>query len=288
MFITDRAIHAFHESLTTTHRTGHRPAARLRRVAYFLTILALTPGVVHAQSIAGHVREDPGRQPIRGAEIRLLSMDGTLLRRVVADTAGGFRLTAPAAGRYFLEAVHLGYTTVRTTRLDVPARRELDVELLLGRTAIPLEPIRVLAVRADNRLSEYYRRADWSERTGAGTVHTRADIERIRAPLARLYVDGVISRVRNDWVAEPRIGCPAETFLNGMPASLTEIDMIDTNELEGVETYVGMDIPPQYRTASGPCAVALFWTRLGGGQAITLPRVVAGVAVVAGILFFAR
>jgi hypothetical protein len=274
-----------------TNRLSSRPGWRLSRLSPLCLAVAAALAVPRAgesQSIVGRVREDPGGAPLRGAEIRLLARDGTVLRRVLADSAGQFRLVAPSAGTFGLEAELLGYAVVRSSPLDVPLRRELDVELMMSRTAIPLEPIRVLAVRADNRLSDYYRRADWAERSGFGTVYTRADIERIRAPFARLYVDGTFKRDGAEWVAEPRIGCRAETYLNGMPASLNEIDMINPDELEGVETYVRMEVPPQYQRASGPCAVALFWTRMDGGSPLTWPRLLGGLAIVTGIVLFAR
>ena len=70
--------------------------------------------------------------------------------------------------------------------------------------------------------------------------------------------------------------------------TLSEIDMIPVNQLEGVEIYVGMQIPPEYLRARGPCAVVLFWTRPGSGGLLTIPRIIAGAIIVTGILLFSR
>jgi hypothetical protein len=252
-------------------------------------LIAASAGGASAQSVIGRVFDVATNEALAGSEVRLLSAGGEVQQRALADTAGLFRLQAPLPGKYYLEAELLGFERSRSELLDLPVSRELNVEVRLSRTAIPLDPIRVIAVRNyGTRLSDFYRRAEWAANSGFGKVYTRADIDRINAPFSRLYA-GIIKAVDNsEWVAEPRIGCQAVSYLDGIEARLSEIDMIPVNQLEGVEIYVGMQIPPEYLRARGPCAVVLFWTRPGSGGLLTIPRIIAGAIIVTGILLFSR
>ena len=261
-----------------------------RLLGLYLILAALLVNGAAAQAIVGCVLEDASGAPLTSAEVRILSEDGEILQRTISDSTGFFRMLAPLPGTYRVQALLIGYQEILSDPLALERGREINVEIRLSPNAVPLEPLRVVARRAyGNRLEEFYRRAEWARGSGFGRVLTRDDIDRIRAPYSRLYAPNVQMQ-RNAYYSVPRIGCIAETYLNGLSASLNEIDTIPSEQIEGVEIYVENQVPPEYRRFDGPCAVVLFWTRPEAthGRLLTVPRIIAGLAAIGAVIFIAR
>lgn len=55
--------------------------------------------------------------------------------------------------------------------------------------------------------------------------------------------------------------CHVKLFLDDLPVAETDIDVVHTQELYGVEYYSAGNAPPRYRTAGAACGVILLWTR---------------------------
>lgn len=59
--------------------------------------------------------------------------------------------------------------------------------------------------------------------------------------------------------------CHVKLFLDGQPVAETDINIVHTSELYGVEYYANGNAPPQYQLSGAACGVILLWTRAGTG-----------------------
>jgi hypothetical protein len=277
--------------MSERHRRSVAPGWRS---TVLILLSLLVPSLTAAQVIAGRVLDEATGDILPSAEVRLLAPDGTIARRMMSDSTGTFRMLAPAPGQYMLEGVLFGYGTARSALLEIGRNREVVVELRLSRTAVVLAPVRVIANRTygNTRLSAFYERADNARRTGIGKITTREDIERLKYGNVRNFAPNAHTlRDSYEEVSEPKPGCYAATYLDGTAVSLREITQgITWENLEGVEFYEGFDIPFQFRTATGPCAIVLYWTRDGarGGSPLSLTRAAVALAAILAIILVAR
>lgn len=115
----------------------------LRSLAVVLA--ALVPLPAAAQLVRGTVVVEPGPAPVEGALVSLL--DTTTAPRATAITGadGGFRLRAPAAGRYRVVARRIGFAPDTSPPVTVPAGGEAAVRLAVTRTPFTLAATRVVA-----------------------------------------------------------------------------------------------------------------------------------------------
>ena len=59
--------------------------------------------------------------------------------------------------------------------------------------------------------------------------------------------------------------CHVKLFLDDQPVAESDINIVHTQELYGVEYYASGNAPPQYRLSGSACGVILLWTRRGNG-----------------------
>ena len=243
-------------------------------------------------SVTGRVVDDVTDAPLALVELRLLDVAGEVRNRVASDSAGLFRLHA-AAGTYVVEATLIGYGTVRSEPLELRRDREIALELRLGESAIPLDAIRVVAERRQQfrRVDEYYRRLGSTEENMMGWIRSRDEIEALDHRYVKDYAPMPIC-VAGECVSRPNARCTADVYLNAEQTTLTHIDMmLETADLEGVEYYEEMRVPPKYRRyGGGPCAIVLYWTRPDRtiGSPFTLARAALAAALAVGVLLLAR
>jgi carboxypeptidase family protein len=252
----------------------------MRRVFYIISLIALClPGAGAAQVILGQVFDETSGAPVPAAEVVLVDRSGLTRGRSLADSAGWFRLSAPVPGRYSVRANSLGYSKLETTELNLEKGVELHLELRLSATAVPHEPLRIVAQRSYRmgRLGEYYDRAQWTRKTGFGRVYMRDDIERLNP----VFLSSLIR------MTPVRSGCNMTYMLDGLPIESNLLDsMIRPEEVEGVEIYRGASqVPPEYMGRAG-CGLVLVWTRMDppGMRPFTWKRVLVGLGI-AGLLF---
>ncbi|HSJ09473.1 MAG TPA: carboxypeptidase-like regulatory domain-containing protein [Longimicrobiales bacterium] len=262
----------------------------MRLTTPLMLLLLASPAA--AQSVTGRVVDDATGAPLMLVELRLLDETGAARNRVASDSAGIFRLHA-TAGRYIVEASLIGYSTVRSDPLELRRDREIALELRLGESAIPLDAIRVVAERRQQyrRIDEYYRRLSSTEENMMGWIRSRDEIEALDHRYVKDYAPMPIC-VAGECVSRPNARCTAEAYLNAEQTTLTHIDMVlETADLEGVEYYEEMRVPPKYRKfGGGPCAVVLFWTRPDRtiGSPFTLARAALAAALAVGVVLLAR
>jgi hypothetical protein len=112
------------ERIAAMNRIGAPSSWRLAAALVTLisagTLLVVSPA--EGQTIRGTVLT-PGDvpQPLEGAIVRLLTADSQHVDMVLSTGGGHFRLVAPRAGHYILQAEHVLHTPTQTLPFTVPA-----------------------------------------------------------------------------------------------------------------------------------------------------------------------
>ena len=117
-----------------------KPVVTAAKKLWYLVILHILCGcaaVLANGTIKGNVLESATRQPLPGANIRVL---GTNLG-AVAGNDGRFSIAQVPEGRYALEATLLGYQSQRLDSKFITASTVLEVNFELAEAAIPLNEI---------------------------------------------------------------------------------------------------------------------------------------------------
>lgn len=253
-----------------------------------------------AQVLRGTVIDDATEAPIGFAQVALL-VYGTnrVLVETESDTLGHFRMDVRGAGTFSIQVARIGYEPLRIDSLEIGDNREVVVELRMGQTAVPVEPIRVLGNnRFDySRVQEYYERLENMSRVGIGRFVTREEIEAHPVAYATdlfhaiptVSIQGGQQRV----IMMRNAGgdCIPQVYVDGVrmnrdnTASLD--DYITGDSVEGIEIYRGFaETPAEYFDPTG-CGVILVWSRraYGEGRPLTWQRVLIGASIVGIVLF---
>jgi hypothetical protein len=250
------------------------------RLAAALAVLVMAAAPAHGQTVMGLVVGEPGRQPVAGADVSLIDETGAVHRQVVTDSVGNFVVRAATPGAYTLQVTTMGYETVNSSRLRLELGGVLQVQVVLGSQAVPLEPVRVMAEGSTRMgpLREFYDRAERGVRGGQGRIFTRVDIE-----------TGGYTEMRHILlVYPPRAGCPMSFFIDGMPASPTEMDGINPEQVEGVEVYASASAVPAEYQRRVSCGATFVWMRRDmPGRPFTWRRTAAAAAGVAASVWVA-
>jgi hypothetical protein len=205
------------------------------------------------------------------------------------------------AGSYRLRVEHIAFRLLETEPVEVGRAEAVRVEVRLGRTVIPLEPLVVDTRRDMGRLAGY------RERLAAdpfGKFVTREHIESRPASTPTDLMQGIpgvtirpVSRANNPSGMVVKLilmrgtvdFCEPSLYLDGVRIRQTADapidDMLNSVMLEGIEVYTTLGSAPAEYQSSNNCGVVLFWTREAeGGGRRGLWRIVAGVGAFAGIL----
>lgn len=91
-------------------------------------------------AVRGRVRSESTGEPLAGAVVELLGVRGA--EPVGTDRAGAYRLSGVPSGRRVLRARHLGFAPLEM-EVVVPAGREVELDVALRPTPVPLPALRV-------------------------------------------------------------------------------------------------------------------------------------------------
>jgi hypothetical protein len=293
------------------------------RVAFVLIAsvacsLVLAASAAHAQTLVVRVRDGSTQRPIEGAEVEVLGTDSVRLARVISDSAGLVHARLQRSGPFAVAVSHLGYLTYRSTAVPLEEGESIELEVRLGRNAIPLEPLVVVTrARLSTRLAGYRERL---QRGSFGSFITREEIERrptatvtdLIRPMAGVTIVDVARGARPDHLARliamrglrsgevPGAGeanhCLPSVLVDGVRVEQSVDfpidDFIRANELEGIEIYSSAgQVPVQYQqTGRVACGAVLLWTRAGqpGEGRSGWLRWAVGLGAFAGIIYFLR
>jgi hypothetical protein len=252
-------------------------------------VLAVGADAAGSQSISGRVVDADSRAPVARAEVILTDSTARELRRIESDSTGGFFLRLTAEGSYVLRVSHLAYARYASDPVEVGPAEGVTLEIRMGRTAIPLEPI-VVTARSSTRMAEFHQR----RLTNAfGRFMTEEEIDR-RSPLQtsdllRGVAGIALSPVRTRGRTITRITLPSSFgrcepafWVDGVRLSATGApvdDVLSPETVAGIEVYSSTaGAPAQYADSRG-CGTILFWTRTGErdeGRAFSWKRTMIG------------
>lgn len=146
-----------------------------------IALALLLPGALGAQSITGRVVDAESRQPVPGAEVRLLDSAAAVVARELSNAAGAFAFGDLRSGRYTIEVEQFGYEPRRTRTLEVDEDGIHGHEVAIEPLAIPLEEIRVTSrlrrMRHEGTYAGLYARHTASPSVGNNRVILRTDPE---------------------------------------------------------------------------------------------------------------
>jgi len=275
-----------------------------RGLAACACALLCQAAAVEAQGVHGRVF-DEARAPVHQAQVELVAADGRWSGRALTDTAGAFRIEAPRAALYRVTVTHVAFQPWTSDTLRVGSAEMLGLEVRIGRTAIPLEPL-VITARGHPRLAEFDERR--LNRT-FGRFLTREEIDargtnrtsELLRTVPGVQLVPVVRRGRNNAAGNMiamRGGlgqCSPSIFIDGVSTrqyqDSTIDDMLAPSQIEGVEVYTSASTAPSRYNEGTGCGVVLFWTRPGdptGGSPWSWKRIVAGLAAIGIVVLLVR
>ena len=99
------------------------------------------------QQVRGLVTEDGTGAPIEGAMILLIDLDGNRVDGVLSASDSRFRIPVPDPGRYVLRVERIGYASMDTDPLEVPAGKSVEQRIVSRVRPIQLARLDVRAGR---------------------------------------------------------------------------------------------------------------------------------------------
>jgi hypothetical protein len=248
----------------------------MRAVSAIVILLGLAaPSRAVGQRIQGRVIDSSTRQPIPVVLLRLMKGD-IETTSAMSDSAGRFRLTAPAPGQYHLLGSRIGYADAETQSIELHADSTLVAELVMSVDAVKFAPLTVVAPR-----DRYLEARGFYERQESGTGDFLSG-DQLRRRNARSLVDllrgmrGVkIQRV--NWKSEVYLAganCLPQIVVDGVTmryggktvaatGAQTIEDLVNVDHIQGVEVYRGgSGAPIEFEGPNAGCGVIVIWTRV--------------------------
>jgi hypothetical protein len=280
---------------------------RLIALAAVVACLSLPHAAAHAQQLSGHVVDDSTGFAIPDVAIRAYDASGNERAITYSDSAGWFG-TRLASGSYRFRLSRLGYVDLETDAVRIGRNEVVALELRMGPSAIPVEPVLVRARTRTARIGaeEFHRRMARQKAIGHGRFITREDIENtsvisindlmVRDPalmvVPRTLPGGGSIRASTDVLMLRQPGlrhCFPAVFIDGFRIRADQTDLsefLQPDALEGVEIYPNPLFAPGELADPYGCGSVAFWTKVSGPTRFITMRqlyIVAGV-VVGGIL----
>jgi len=265
-----------------------------------LFLILACPAIVSAQMVRGTITDAATGLPIKSANVTLFTTDGRRVGNVVSDNDGKFELVLPKGKTVQVQAARIGYETAKSDAITATTSELLELNVHLSTVVVPLPGIEVVARRqVDPRLREFLDRASLYKRAGIGHIWTRKELE--GRPLA------LVSQLPNWVIRRAPMNCEGmSVFIDDMPAAAEDMDLlVAPEELEGVELYSELDVPPdlQYKSRMSatqsaintgilpPCQTLLLWRKpyaelnaFYAAHPVKTWRVILGAVIVGGLV----
>jgi hypothetical protein len=236
--------------------------------------MLVLPAAASAQTVMGRLVSRETQVAVSGGMVSLVGADSQVVARELTDSSGIFSLQAPGLGSYYLVATAPGYEMSETDYFPVGAEGR-RMTFVIGRPAVQLEAITVEAqgnTRADRLWhGGFYERM---RQRGGGRFIARQEIEQWRPthvsdllrriPALDVRVGQVAGRrlaVRLRQALSIRGQCWSMFYLNGMPVESEAVDMLDPDDIEGIEVYTTGAVPAQFNAVGSACGVIAVWLR---------------------------
>jgi len=238
------------------------------RIPVALGILALlafaAPAVAQDRPgrMVGRVVDHDNGRPLAGAQVALRDSELSAL----TDGQGYFEISSIPPGLHAIDVELLGYET-RSAPIRVLPAQTLEAEIRMSTKPIELPPLEV-SIRSP-RLEDagFYQRRDEFGRQGR--FITRDIIERRNPQVLTdllynqpgLRVDYMGAGSRRVFVNRNQ-GCQPMLYIDGARGDNRDFDVVRVETIEGVEIYIGANLPIQYKSSTD-CGVIVIWTRRG-------------------------
>ena len=256
------------------------------------TALALLAAIspARAQVIRGYVVDDSTEAALPDVLVSVM-VDSAAVQQLTTDTTGFFQFTLPDSGEVQLEGQRLGWRTVLSQPIFVPAGDTVSVELWMGVEAIPVAPL-VVTARSNLGRSRFFRHMDaW----GRGVFMTPDVIDSI----APIHPVDVLRDQEKTWLAwrmgrrkpipsiHTYVGNGCVKFMinrlevrswaigggdvaGGAAFEESALEHLMGREIVAVEyyRYIG-EVPPELRRfayvddSNAMCGLVVYWTREG-------------------------
>ena len=213
--------------------------------------------------VVGRVVDHESGKPLSGANVGIRDTDIV----TITDNAGRFVLSNVPAGLQAIEAELIGYEA-RVAQIRVVSRETVETEVVMATEPIALPPLEVTVRSARlESVGFFTRRDDFGVQ---GRFITVNDIERRRPQVLTdmfynqpgLKVEYVSAGRRRVFVSRGNT-CTPMFWVDGVLNDNTDFDVVRPEVIEGVEIYIGANVPLQFHRAVGDCGVIAVWTKRG-------------------------
>lgn len=254
-----------------------------------------------AQTLMGRVLDEGTGDPVPGAYLELIGVDGEAQMSRLADDAGGFVFSNFPPGHYRIRGERLGYQETVSGFMGLDGGESVELEFRMAAEAIVMDPITVVAsprpwyehMKAP-ALWDYYERSEYLKTIGRGRFLGPEDLRNMSGMPVTLAV-GTIPGMQavssehsgNRFHLLGRRGCDALFFLNGMPVPLRPPpsrgdtadvdfvpgpaplewfidDFVNLSDVEAIEVYRGpSELPGEFHgfVGGGNCGAVVVWTK---------------------------
>lgn len=241
-------------------------------------LLATIGGAAPAEAqvrMQGRVIAETTEEPIAGATVVLMDLDGRRIQQRVTDENGRFSFFVRRTAAVQLRTTHAGFAETTTPRLHFDEFDVFAIEIRMDPAAALLAPLEVTA-----RSSVRSRMLDGFEhrRTATpGVFFTQEDVEKRKpgyvtdllatVPGVRLLSSGGGARrtvVMGRAAGNP--DCPAQVYVDGLlmnrDSEFAIDDVVSPQAVHGIEVYRGIStVPADFLSSAATCGVVVIWTR---------------------------
>jgi hypothetical protein len=219
--------------------------------------------------VAGLLLEAGTDRPVAFGDVAVLDEGGDMVATTVSDVAGAFIVHLGRGGTFVLHAVALGYYATVSTPMEVPEGKRVSVTVRLKVNPVVVDSLAVDVRRPPTVLETegFYTRM----RKSQGTFLTRMDILALRGvddvPDVLRTVSGV--RIRADVFGKEHVllhghgpdWCAPLLIFDGTVVQPPWEDLVDLENLEGLEVYQRPGMVPGRFGVNGACGVVVAWSR---------------------------
>ena len=134
----------------------------MKKIALVL-LFSLSATMMWAQRVvSGTAVEEDSKEPLPSATVKLLKTDSTLVKGVLTNVNGGFKVTAPADGRYILRVSCVGFKNY-TKRITVSGGKDVA----LGKISLKSDAIMLKGATVTANVAKVTAKADTLEYNAA-------------------------------------------------------------------------------------------------------------------------
>ena len=116
---------------------------RLSTIVVAVLLLGASATAVAGQIVRGHLRDVRTNEPIPDGIVSLVACGGERVASALTGPEGAYRLAAPAAGCFLVEARRIGYQTWVDGPVELQSGDDWETECHLRPVAVPLAPLEV-------------------------------------------------------------------------------------------------------------------------------------------------